>query len=599
MKHYQNSVIDTKGNAVTNATITVRTLDNVDTEVFSNSLGTVSLGSTVQTNALGQFSFYALPGRYNLAVSGAGISSYSLNDVDLYDPCINLADSCKGDGITDDTTAINSALAKGAILDGGGLTYAVSGNIILPAITRIRNATFKQLAPSSTSRRTLFQQNGTLCKLENVYVNRNGTGLSGSISDAAGIWISSCDRVELDYVEVSGNDAGNGIAIVDCNHVKLNNPYIHDIKAGNASSAVVTDDNINGIWISRGSKVTIVSPRVQSLKNTWTGQAEINRFSRGIAVGGVKNLTIIAPDVSNVDQGIDITGGEYAERITVVGGEVSDCYTWGHKAANTPRFISYIGCMTYRCGFAGFVASSPVSTLTAPYTSHIDYIGCQAIDTGYGGVWAANNVSGFYSLSSGTYADYPRSIRYTACTAYADISTMKYGFYSNAILGGVGDAWVETDNCTVFNATVKKYYGLHQGYSDKKRLAVLSVSNATWTQPTFDTVVLDRMSSGTGASNEVRILRSGVYLFDVQAEFAGNAAGDRKVRLLKNGTEIDGSQISIPAGNASSRLIKTSIIQALDEDDRIKIDVYQDSGGALNLTAAKIKTTLIQPGMGA
>ena len=53
----------------------------------------------------------------------------------------------RGNGVDDDTTSINNWLAAGAsglqLTGYNGKTYAVAGNITLPAIVRMRRAKFK------------------------------------------------------------------------------------------------------------------------------------------------------------------------------------------------------------------------------------------------------------------------------------------------------------------------------------------------------------------------------------------------------------------------------------------------------------------------
>src|SRR5215217_6812475 len=85
-----------------------------------------------------------------------------------------------GNGTTDDTAALNAAIAAAisakTILDGGGVTYAVSGNIGISNATgpHLRNFTLKQLTPNAVDRRTLHITDCNRVILENVKIDRNG-----------------------------------------------------------------------------------------------------------------------------------------------------------------------------------------------------------------------------------------------------------------------------------------------------------------------------------------------------------------------------------------------------------------------------------------
>lgn len=508
-----------------------------------------------------------------------------------------------GDGVTDDTAAVNAALVNanltGRPVSGLGLTYAVSGNITLPAIADIRDAAFRQLTPNSTSRRTLYQLNGTLCHLVNVKVDRNGTGAYGSVQDAAGIYISATNRVILDNVEVTGSDYGNGIVCVDCDDVRMVNPYVHDMTHGTNATADPGDDRMQGVWLIRGNRAVIIAPRVQNLKAMWSGHAAFNRWTRGIAVSGTKNWTIVAPEIDNVDQGIDISGDENPEFFAVLGGTASNCYTWGYKCANSVQNGQFLGCLAYRCGIAGFVASAP-SVVMSDLTQKIDYIGCRSIGSGYGGVWqASSNVCGFRAMSSVQYPDYPRGVRWIGCTADADGATMEYGFMSDVALGGDGDVWVEAVDCSSHGHTVDDYYGLSQGVALRQRSATFSVPNSAWTAIDWDNTTVNRMGATVGTASEIYIRRSGLYMVSCGVEFAGNATGTRGLRLQRNGSTLAGAFVRISASDTNNKAVTVSSPVLCNSGDLLSAQALQESGGALNiLGGSALSAALIASGMG-
>lgn len=507
-----------------------------------------------------------------------------------------------GDGVEDDSAAILLALATGATCTGAGRTYGIDGNLTLPASVHIRDATFLQLNPGATTRRTLYQSAGTLCRLENIKVNINGDGLGGEASDAAGIYISGCARVNMVDVEVTGNDKGTGILLADCDDVTLDRPYVHDMKHGDSTSSDPGDDKMQGIWLIRGTRAVINSPVIRSLHAEWSGQAAFNRYTRGIAVSGTENFTINAPLISDVDQGIDISGDENPQYFSIVGGAVEECYTWGVKCANSTQDGSVLGTTAKRCGIAGFVASAPTVTMTYQ-TQQLDFIGCKAIATGYGNVWqATQNVCGFRVMnnSGAGYPDYPRSIRFIGCTMNASGATTEYGFLNDATLTANGDVWVEAIDCTSIGHTVQAYYGFHQGITTRQNTGTQSIPNNSWTDVTWGSNVVDRMDGDSGTTADITIRRSGLYMVCAGLEFAsGSSAGTRGLRLTRNGSAHVGAYERIPAGDTNSKAVVMSFPILCDEGDILAAQAFQDSGGAININAGcAMSAALISPGQG-
>jgi len=506
---------------------------------------------------------------------------------------------CKGDG-TDDTAALNIALSAAAVLqvpiDGDGRTFGVTGDITLPSWCWIRNAKFRQLAPNASNRRTLYQNAGTFCRLDDVTVNRNGDGSGGSLQNAAGIYLSNCPRVVLNYVEVYGNDFGNGIVVIDCDRAELIHPYVHDITGGTAGSAAITDDTIQGIWIQRGNRVTIDHPRVENLLNRWSGQAAFNRYTRGITVGGTKNWAITSPMVENVDQGIDVTGDENAEFFEVTGGVLSNCYTWGAKCANSVQNGSFIGTVAYRCGQAGFVASAP-SIVMAEQTQRISFVGCRSLQTGFGGVWTAiANVAGFRVANTVAYPTFPRAIKFIGCSADGAGGTMEYGFFNDSTVGTTdGEDWVEVVHCDSSGETVAKFFGFHAGFARRSRVSSLAIPNGAWTAVDWDDNA--DLMSGVSSTNAIVARRSGIWQATAGVSWASNATGTRGVRVKVNGVVVTGSQVRITASDANQKDISTSVAFQAAQGDTVTVEAYQDSGGALNmLTGSAFRLALISAG---
>jgi len=183
-----------------------------------------------------------------------------------------------GDGVADDTAAVQRAItatskATGSrCLDGGGREYRVRGTLRAAGDFCLINARLRQdvrrfdtrpfirgacpvnpdpaaliacgdpviagQMPAGLSAylftRTLLirpERNDApiAVTLRNVRIDRGDDPASGARSDAAGLWIGSARKVDLQNVEVTGAGKGFGVMIVDSRNVNVRGLFIHDL----------------------------------------------------------------------------------------------------------------------------------------------------------------------------------------------------------------------------------------------------------------------------------------------------------------------------------------------------------------------------------
>jgi len=87
---YHNMVINVATGIGTQATITVYDAGTVNlSTIYSDTAGTAE-SNPFTTDANGRFSFYADPSEYDIKISGAGITTYTLEDVTIHAPSRNV-----------------------------------------------------------------------------------------------------------------------------------------------------------------------------------------------------------------------------------------------------------------------------------------------------------------------------------------------------------------------------------------------------------------------------------------------------------------------------------------------------------------------------
>lgn len=121
--------------------------------------------------------------------------------------------------------------------------------------------------------------------------------------------------------------------------------------------------------------------------------------------------------------------------------------------------------------------------------------------------------------------------------------------------------------------------------------STLSVSNATWTRISWDTVVNDDLSMSDLGSDATKLTMPSGYTkarFSAFVTWTSSSDGIRLMSLEMNdgGTEGDGTGIAAllkEAVNESGASLVTPWIYDLDSSDYFHLWVYQSSGSSLNL----------------
>jgi len=124
-----------------------------------------------------------------------------------------------------------------------------------------------------------------------------------------------------------------------------------------------------------------------------------------------------------------------------------------------------------------------------------------------------------------------------------------------------------------------------------------TISNATVTTVPFAAENFDSNGFHDNATNNSRITiptgKGGKYLVVAQSSFAPNLTGFRQLRILKNGTAVQISQMNNNASNTVDIQNNVSYILSLAAADYIEMAVYQNTGGNLTLTNSTDNDTFL------
>ncbi len=363
----------------------------------------------------------------------------------------------RGDGVSDDASALARALASGAPLDGGGRTYGVRGPLEAGGSFRsLRNCTLVQLE-ADDHLQTLLIRGADSFALADVTVVRGRQNdnvlVQRDMMRNAGIWIEDCIGFHLDRVQVSGGGIGTGLVVVQSSGFSITDAKVTGIHY--QLHARPTDDMLQGIWIQRSTGFELTRPVVSDL-----GGQDDQGFSRdnnrAIAISGSSNFKVTDIDVSQCGQGLDVTGKEGNHDFEVTGGHAADCFSWGFKFANSAQRGRVTGALAERCGLGGFVVSGP-SEISDPPTQDIEIVDCRASDCG--AQYSPHTTFGFGVLRGKADYVHPTRVRFLRCSAVDARSPpgMKWG-YLNQIAEPESGRNV-TEACVSKGAAVADYKG--------------------------------------------------------------------------------------------------------------------------------------------
>ena len=352
-----------------------------------------------------------------------------------------------GDGKTNDRdtvqAAFDHALANGLPIDGGDRLFGVSGTTSISGRTRpyVARLRLRQLSPANNTRTLSFDQCEQV-RIDSLFVDTGDSPAIGTMHSAFGLQINGGSGHRVRDVEATGKGKVSHVRFRLCSDSVFEDIYVHDGLFHDSSvnpahrdhpAFDVVDDVVQGIHFIQCQNCSLVRPRVRDLLGNGTYltignlvKPYPNMRSRGIAVSASSNCTITDPDISNVDQGIDVTGSEGHLNLEIVGGHVRNCASAGISLKSNVQAGKVSGSIAENCGMYCFYVGG---SNYMGHTMDCDFIGCTAINPGYNDI--ENDLDGppVVPLAHSGFLvyrgkPYPEGIRFLDCKAID-----RQGFY--------------------------------------------------------------------------------------------------------------------------------------------------------------------------
>ena len=549
----------------------------------------------------------------NVAFKQAGIGSVSRSVESKLNESVSVKDfGAVGDGVTDDTAAVLQALQSGYIVDGGGLTYAVSGTVQPSSFVGLRNANFKQLTPTAASVATLYIYALSDWFIDNCHFDMGSTINTGAVDDSSKSALrvrnadgSYCQNFSIKNVSVTGDGNGSRIQVRQSKRFTISDCSVFDCVAGFTPDP--TNDIMNGFDISDCANFTISGCNVYNLKCVLAG-VETNAYTRGFLFTEIRDCSIVGCNSTTNDQCYDFSGAvngstpvyyEGNRRFTISGCTANNAGTWGFKFANVTHDGLITGCIANNSGSAGFVCSPGKDTTILPNasfcTSNLDFVGCKAVNVLGTGLAGAGNAIGFRTARSAVgsgYETYPRGIRFRNCEVIDTQATptTAVGFLNDTLLvvfpatGWDKNIANTAVGCSVGPGVTTPFNNIGPTVCSVTSSVVQSIPNATWTDLAWNNNSIDFTGLHSDSTNTENILikEAGTYRIFSRVRFAVNGTGNRIMRILINGAVLDRTTTTETPSASQDATISTDIIRPLLPGTTVRISVYQNSGGALN-----------------
>ena len=298
-----------------------------------------------------------------------------------------------GNGVANDLVAVrnaaNHAFANNLVLEGGTHTYGIHGDLTFSnkVNPKVRNLRLTQIDPDP-GQSTFGFVDCEKVEFDGVHIDVGSAADVGDMQSTLGLFVKGGSHHDIRNVTATGDGKVTYVKFWLCSDSVFSNIIIRD---GTFDDAAADDDVVQGIRLDECTNCVLHEPQVQRLLGN-ASVPDVNgvsrvysrAFTRGIALGGCRKITIENPRISDVDQGIDISGSDGNWEVIVNGGHTYQCLAHGVKMANTAINCKAIGHIAQRTGGFGFVASGGnVAENQVTATRDCEFRNCKALDVGW------------------------------------------------------------------------------------------------------------------------------------------------------------------------------------------------------------------------
>lgn len=583
MQQFFDAVQSTTGRALPAATVTVYDSTNALATLYSDN-GVTTKANPTTTNSDGEYWFYAVNGTYHLTITAAGFAGDTRQGIVLFDPADPIAAEdisytpagtgavvttvqtklresvsvkdfgAVGDGVTDDTAAIQAAIVYVKSLGGGHIyipvgTYKCSSTLNISPLVAAFNLIFEGAGQSS---------------ILDFSTCTTGPGL------AIYGW---AERLELSRFVVK-NAFASGISI---NHGETisSTKYLSRI---NVHDIVIDKSGSHGLEMTNTYMSKFYD--IESINNTGDGfhlngnHASLS-FSRCWAGGDAAY-----PNGGNKGIGWFVNGVIYSTFETC-NADWNDKAGWSIYNTCTTNILNCGSESNKEEGFFVGTGSTYRTSVAVPDIYGLTFNGCFGFNNSKTGLSSFANLIGILTANT-----YPANIDIENC-----YSLNTDGTSLALVLNGTSGDIITREAMNFYTGQLSSVSGsifrnntFVQGRAIIVRLnANQSISNNIITKAQISNEDINTMGA-TIVANEIVIPTTTTKVRIVaNASWDTNVTGSRTVSIYKNGSAISGggaSQISslgYALQNVSSAMLQVAT------GDTISLQVTQTSGGSLFL----------------
>lgn len=202
MQKYSDTVLDRNGTVVSGATVSVTSYPSgAAATVYSADSTSGANANPLTTDSNGYFEFWAPNGQYSLTISKTGITTRTVSNILIQDVQVSVTEyGAKGDGTTDDLTAIQAAIDAVSTAGGGTVTFPVGTFLVSGSIEYKSNITILGAG-----------RGATIIKLKSGSTLDSAHGIiqpTGYATLPATGWYTN--NTTFAHFSINGNIAGNG-----------------------------------------------------------------------------------------------------------------------------------------------------------------------------------------------------------------------------------------------------------------------------------------------------------------------------------------------------------------------------------------------------